>query len=67
MPATMLAALAQLAAAPALCDLSGNWTSSKKGVPADKMVHIEFFQQQGDSTFTLRATPCGAGADTIRG
>jgi hypothetical protein len=64
MPMLMLA-LAQHAAAVlqqdlALCDLGGNWTSSAKGTPADKMVHIEFFQQPGNTSFTLRATPWGS-------
>ena len=43
-----------LALAPGLCDLNGNWTSSKKGTPPDQVVHIEFFQQPSNNSFTLR-------------
>lgn len=39
------------------CNLDGNWTSSHKGTPSAKVVHIEFFQARGSVNFTLRATP----------
>lgn len=40
--------------------LAGNWTSSKPGTPPASVVHIEFFQRDGEANFTLRATPWGA-------
>ena len=38
-----------------MCDLNGNWTSSR--APGPHAVHIEFFQEPGARTFTLRVIP----------
>jgi hypothetical protein len=48
------------AASAALCNLDGNWTSSRKGTAPEDVVHIQFYQQEGQTDFTLRATPWGS-------
>ena len=39
-----------------VCNLNGNWTSSPVASPP---THIEFFQEEGSSHFTIRATAWG--------
>ena len=57
MLSSALAAVA-LGAPLAKCpSLAGNWTSTRDG--KGDIVHIEFFENDGDSSFTVRATPWG--------
>jgi hypothetical protein len=55
---TSVLVAASLGAPLAKCpSLAGNWTSSTDG--KGEIVHIEFFEADGDASFTVRTTPWG--------
>jgi hypothetical protein len=62
---TSVLVAASLGAPLAKCpSLAGNWTSSTDG--KGEIVHLEFFEADGDASFTVRATPWGAAVSAFR-